>query len=128
MLKTKNFSLETDKYLQCQCGHKDCDKPAVLQVVLNAIQKIRDDLGEPMTITSGGRCKHHPNEIYKSKPGDHQKCYAVDVKCRTKTLETKLKVLAGRHGATRVAGSAEDGFVHLAFTPTTRTDVPTWLY
>ena len=43
-------------------------------------------------------------------------------------LETKLKVIAGRHGATRVAGSAEDGFIHIAFTPTTRTDVPTWLY
>ena len=43
-------------------------------------------------------------------------------------METKLKVLAGRHGATRVAGGHEDGFVHLAWTETDRRDVPTWEY
>jgi hypothetical protein len=81
-----------------------------------------------MTITSGGRCPNHPDELAKDYPGDHQKRKAVDVKCRRKSLETKLKVLAGRYGATRVAGSAEDGFVHLAWTETKRTDVPTWSY
>jgi len=37
-------------------------------------------------------------------------------------------VLAGRHGATRVAGSYEDGFIHVAWKPIVRRDVPTWEY
>jgi len=128
MIKTKNFNLESDPKLACTCGHKDCDQRAVRPWVLDKLQLIRDDLGKPMVITSGGRCPNHPNEINKLKPGDHQFCLAVDVRCRERSLETKLKVLAGRHGATRVAGGAYCGFVHIAWTITDRKDVPTWIY
>jgi hypothetical protein len=127
-ISTKNFNPVDDPKLCCTCGHPECDKRSVKQLVLDRVQSIRDDLGLPMVITSGGRCPFHQNEIHKSKPGDHQECYAVDVSCISKEHETKLKVLAGRWGATRVAGSYEDGFVHIAFTPTDRRDVPTWVY
>lgn len=127
-IKTKNFSPETDPKLICTCGHPGCDRRSVDQETLNQVQLVREDLGEPMHITSGGRCSHHPNEVTKKAPGDHQKCKAVDVECLDELMETKLKVLAGRHGATRVAGGAYCGFVHIAWTETDRTDVPTWSY
>lgn len=128
MIWTTNFHPDTDPKLKCTCGHPDCDQRSVKQSVLNKVQSIRDDLKLPMVINSGGRCPHHLNEVRKTKPGDHQLCEAVDIECDTEEMETKLKVLAGRHGATRVAGSAEDGFVHMAWTETDRTDVPTWRY
>lgn len=128
MIKTKNFNPETDPKLCCTCGHPDCDQRSVDQPTLDNVQLIRDDLGQPMVITSGGRCPNHVNERNKLKPGDHQLCKTVDVQCRERTLETKLKVLAGRHGATRVAGGAYCGFVHIAWTETDRVDVPTWVY
>ena len=128
MISTKNFNPNTDPKLRCTCRHRLCDKRSVDQLTLDNLQKIRDDLGEPIIITSGGRCPNHPNEIFKKSPGDHQKCRAVDVKCTSEELETKLKVLAGRHGATRVAGGAYCGFVHIAWTDTARADVPTWSY
>lgn len=128
MLRTKNFSLETDKMLQCQCGHEKCDKPILDRNVLIRLQSIRDDLGMPMQITSGARCKYHPIEASKTKPGSHFHCIAVDIACDSKQMETKLKVLAGRHGATRVAGTHEDGFIHMDWSDTTRKDVPTWSY
>lgn len=128
MAKTKNFNPKYDKKLRCTCGHKDCDKREVDQETLDRLQLVRDDLAKPMTVTSGGRCPYHPNEANKAKAGDHQKCKAVDIACDSVELETKLKVLAGRHGATRVAGGAYCGFVHLAWTETDRTDVPTWSY
>lgn len=127
-LNTANFHPDTDKKLLCTCGHPDCDRRSVNQFTLDRVQRIRDDLGQPMTITSGGRCQNHPNEVSKRKPGDHYEQYAVDVACDNTQLETKLKVLAGRHGATRVAGGAYCGFVHIAWTDTDRTDVPTWTY
>ena len=128
MISTSNFNPSTDPKLLCTCGHPDCDQRSVDQPTLNQVQLIRDDLNQSMTITSGGRCPNHPNEVTKDEPGDHQKLTSVDVRCRSLKMETKLKVLAGRHGATRVAGSAKDGFVHMAWTATTRTDVPTWGY
>lgn len=127
-IATDNFHPDSDKKLKCTCGHPECDKRSVNQETLDQVQKVREDLGIPMVVTSGGRCPFHPNEVHKAKPGDHQKQYAVDVACVSKEHETKLKVLAGRHGATRVAGSFEDGFVHMAWTPTDRKDVPTWGY
>ena len=128
MIKTKNFNPITDPKLLCTCNHPECDKRSVEQWVLDKVQMVREDIKQPMTITSGGRCKLHPSEVRKSKAGDHQLGMAVDVACKDPQHETKLKVLAGRYGATRVAGGWEDGFVHLAWTETDRTDVPTWSY
>ena len=131
MIKTKNFNPDTDPKLLCTCGHPDCDKRSVDQKTLKQVQLVRDDLGEGMIIMSGGRCLNHPDEVAKTARGiigDHPLCVAVDVRCNSKSLETKLKVLAGRHGATRVAGSAKAGFIHMAWTETNRRDVPTWSY
>ena len=126
MIGTNNFSEESDPKLLCTCGHKDCDNRAVNQVALNKLQMIRDDINQPMIITSGGRCSNHPNEVNKTKPGDHQKCMAVDVLYKTEVQRNKLMVLAGRHGATRVA--AGKGFVHIAWTHTYDRSVPSWTY
>lgn len=128
MIKTKNFHPARDKKLKCTCGHTDCDQRSVSQEALDNAQRMRDDLGSPLTINSGGRCPNHPNEIYKRVPGDHQACMAIDFACDNTMMETKIKVLAGRYDATRVAGGAYCGFVHVAWTDTDRTDVPTWAY
>lgn len=125
---TDNFHPTTDPKLLCTCKHPECDRRSVTQETLDHVQAIRNDLGQPMSVTSGGRCSHHKDEFKKDAPGDHQKRTTVDIACDNVQLETKLKVLAGRHGATRVAGGAYCGFVHMAWTETSRTDVPTWGY
>jgi uncharacterized protein YcbK (DUF882 family) len=125
-ISTNNFHPDADPKLLCTCGHPECDLRSVDQSTLNQVQRIRDDLGSPMTIISGGRCQHHPDEVRKASPGDHQKCKAVDVFYGDNATKTKLMVLAGRHGATRVA--AGKNFVHMAWTETERRDVPTWEY
>ena len=126
MIKTDNFNPATDKKLLCTCGHPECDKRSVNQFTLDKIQLVRDDYGRPMSVTSGGRCSNHPNEVTKNKPGDHQKMYAVDIRYKTVLERNKLMVLAGRHGATRVAYGRS--FVHMAWTPTADKSVPTWTY
>lgn len=128
MVSTLNFNPSTDPKLLCTCGHPQCDKRSVNQSTLDHVQLIRNDYNKSMVITSGGRCPHHPNEVTKKSPGDHQLQYAIDVACDNELDETRLKVLAGRHGATRVAGGVYCGFVHMAWTPTDRKDVPTWSY
>ena len=126
MIYTKNFNPEDDIKLLCTCGHPDCDKRSVNQFTLDHVQRVRDDYGQPMVITSAGRCPNHPNEVTKDAPGDHQKQYAVDVHYGNILERNKLMVLAGRHGATRVAYGKT--FVHMAWTPTRDRSVPTWEY
>lgn len=128
MISTNNFNPKTDPKILCTCGHPLCDKRSVNQYSLDNLQRIREDLGLPMVVSSGGRCPYHPDEAKKVQPGDHQKCYAIDILCSNEIMETKLKVLAGRHGATRVAGNYEVGFVHIAWTPTEDKSVPSWVY
>ena len=128
MISTKNFNPAIDKKLLCTCGHPNCDQRSVDQETLDSVQLIREDINRSMMVTSGGRCPNHPNELRKANPGDHQLMKAVDVACDDELYETKLKVLAGRHGATRVAGGAYCGFVHMAWTETDSTSVPTWGY
>lgn len=126
MIQTKNFNPTTDPKLLCTCGHPNCDKRSVNQFALNQVQRVRDDYGQPMTITSGGRCPYHPHEVRKARPGDHQQQFAVDVAYNNVLQRNKLMVLAGRHGATRVAWGKN--FVHMAWTPTKDRSVPTWEY
>lgn len=128
MIKTDNFNPDTDPKLLCTCEHPECDQRSVDQSTLDQVQRIREDLDRAMTVTSGGRCPDHPDELAKDEPGDHQLCKGIDIECHDEMHETKLKVLAGRHGATRVAGGAYCGFVHLAWTTPARADVPTWSY
>ena len=130
MIKTKNFNPKTDPKLLCTCGHPKCDRRSVDQHTLNNAQLIRDDIDLPMLITSGGRCAYHPNEVNKSKPGDHQKCKGIDVRYKTVVERNKLMALAGRHGATRVAEGTINGisFVHMAWSDTGDRSVPSWTY
>lgn len=127
--KTKNFNVNTDPKLACTCGDPRCHKPVVTQETLERAQLMRDDIGQSLIITSGARCPFHPDEQGREAgSGDHQKRRTLDFKCDNQELETKIKVLAGRYGATRVAGTYKDGFVHVSWTPTRRKDVPTWSY
>ena len=79
MISTLNFHPDTDPKLLCTCGHPECDKRSVSQLVLEWAQIIREDAGRPLTITSGGRCPNHPSEIHRTTPADHQNCVAVDI-------------------------------------------------
>ena len=125
-IKTNNFNPITDVKLLCTCGHPDCDKRSVKQWVLDRVQLVRDDANRPLTITSGGRCPHHEDELHRSKPADHQNCVCVDVFYATVKERNELMVLAGRHGATAVA--AGKNFVHMAWRIVADKRVRTWEY
>ena len=113
MIQTKNFNPDSDKKLICTCGKILCDKRSVSQFVLNKIQLIRDDLNHPLSITSGGRCQYHSNELHRTKPADHQKCQAVDVSVTGGEMRGKLVKLGLAYGFNAI-GIAKS-FVHLGY-------------
>ncbi len=111
MIQTKNFNPESDRKLICTCGHILCDKRSVSQFVLNKIQLIREDLNQPLSITSGGRCQYHQNEAHRTTPADHQLCQAVDVAVSGGVMRAKLVKLGLTYGFNAI-GVAKT-FVHL---------------
>lgn len=124
MIKTKNFSPETDPKLLCTCGHSSCDQRSVDQATLNRLQVVRDKLG-PLSVTSGGRCPHHPDEIRRTKPADHQKGKAVDVKCNG--YNRGLIIAAGIKAGFNAIGVAKT-FVHLGHRPDEERELVMWVY
>ena len=125
-IQTENFNPETDPKLLCTCGHWSCDERSVDQPTLDKVQLVRNDANRSLTITSGGRCPNHPDEVHRSKPADHQNCVVVDVLYSTVKERNELMVLAGRHGATAVA--AGSNFVHMAWRIVPDARVRTWEY
>lgn len=122
--RTQNFNVKTDPRIVCCCGHPDCDKRSVKQRVLNRVQMIRGEANRPLTITSGGRCPNHPDEVHRTKPADHQNCVGVDIKVNNGLERMEIVRLGMKYGATAI-GVAKT-FVHLGW----RKDSPEvmWTY
>ena len=124
MIQTKNFNPKTDPKLLCTCGHKDCDQRSVNKETLKKLQLVRGWLNMPMTVTSGGRCPNHPDEVHRTKPADHQKGIGVDVLYRSEKEKNLIMMYGVRAGFTAIA--AGKNFVHLGNRP--QLHLTTWSY
>ena len=114
MIKTLNFHPDTDPKLLCTCGHADCHQPSVSQETLNMAQGGRDILAHGLTVTSGGRCSYHPNEMHRTTPADHQKGNGIDVKVNGSTRGNVVN--AGIEAGFNAIGVAKT-FVHWGYRP-----------
>lgn len=126
MIKTENFNPDNDPKLLCTCGHINCDKRSVSQEHLDRVQKTREKLGHSLSVTSGGRCPNHPNEVKRSTPADHQKQQGCDVAVTGATRGNVVN--AGVQSGCNAIGVAKT-FVHLGY----RADLPKghitmWVY
>ena len=62
----------------CRCG--ECVPTNLMMPdFLDGLDAIRDELGEPMVVTSGYRCPLHPIEARKLAPGPHQTGLAANI-------------------------------------------------
>jgi len=76
------------------------------------LQKIREEFGKPMRITSGYRHPTHPVEARKQRSGgEHTQGMCCDVACDNGADRFRLVQLALKHGITRIG--IANGFIHL---------------
>ena len=61
---------------RCKCG---CGVVEMDPAFVATLQRIRNEFGGPMPISSGYRCPKHPVEARKRKPGAHAKGLAADI-------------------------------------------------
>ena len=124
MIQTKNFNPKSDLKLLCTCGHEDCDKRSVNQETLDKLQLLRGWFNSPMTVTSGGRCPNHPDEVHRTTPADHQNCIGVDIHYYSETEKNLIMMYGVKAGFTAIA--AGKNFVHLGNRP--QLHLTTWSY
>jgi hypothetical protein len=126
MIQTRNFNPKIDTKLLCTCGHELCDQRSVSQEHLNRMQVAREIDGNAWSVTSGGRCPYHPDELDRTTPADHQNCVGMDVRCNG---ATRGNIMIAAYMAGCNAFGVANTFVHLGFraeTPPGHTTL--WVY
>jgi len=80
---TTNFRLSE---FYCPC----CGKAKISTALPRLLQQIRDEVGEPLTISSGYRCAKHNAEVGGVPNSDHTKGLAVDIPISESALRYRL--------------------------------------
>lgn len=74
----KNWKNFKEHELVCShCGEFNPNQE--FQLLMNRVQQMRNELGFPMSVSSGYRCKDHPIEKAKSVAGQHS-IAAIDLR------------------------------------------------
>lgn len=97
---------------ECKCG---CRQNEIRDELINVLQEIRTAAGVPMPISSGYRCKHHPVEAAKSKPGTHQLGLAADIAV-SRAAAFKINKAAAQNEKVTALGWSQKGntrFIHI---------------
>ena len=110
---TENFKLSE---FACKCGN--CEN--LINVgFIQALQKLRDEYGKPLTITSGYRCPAHNAVVGGAKHSYHMKGLAADIAVTGASERYQIVKRAIELGVFGGIGISS-GFVHLDI----RTSVP----
>ena len=101
------FNTTTDPKLKCSC----CDADEINIGFLLTLDAIREDVDEPLVITSGYRCPDYNERISKTgRDGPHTTGFAADISCSDSIKRMKIVKSAVNNGC-RV-GIAKS-FVHV---------------
>ena len=110
----KNFDI--DEFACSHCGKNEIDPK-----VIDLAQKIRDQFGKPMAVTSGYRCPDHPAEKSKMQPGTHARGIAVDVAVSHKDARELTRIILDLDvGGVGINQKGSGRFVHFDLDPTRR--------
>lgn len=102
-------------FTQAEFKCKHCGKCEMDQAFLDKINKLREEYGQSLVVTSGYRCPEHPAERIKvGKSGMHTTGKAADFAVEGANAQ-RLLMLALQHGFTGVGVQQKGGgrFIHL---------------
>lgn len=78
LMDWNNIRYFTKAELACRCG-KCGGKEQMDEAFVMQLDRLRERLDRPLTITSGYRCPLHPEEAKKDHPGAHANGTAADI-------------------------------------------------
>jgi zinc D-Ala-D-Ala carboxypeptidase len=110
MKDTKNFKASE---FACPC----CGLNNMSQIMIDALQKIRDRVGVPMRINSGSRCSDRNKKDGGKPDSAHLKGFAVDIAVPKAASGLRYSIIAYalQEGIKRIG--IGDNFIHLDIDP-----------
>ena len=93
----------------CKCG---CDRSHVEPSLVEALDRLRKDIGKPVAITSGFRCADHNRSVGGRTNSAHTKGMAADIKVGSSDYRHDVLEAIFRIGLFNRVGIAKD-FVHI---------------
>ena len=103
---SKNFSRSE---FECSCG---CGLDDVSVELVELLQEIRDEIEEPIAITSACRCKEHNEAVGGAKKSQHLLGTAADIVVRACTPDYVYQHIDNKHPDTFGLGKYRS-FVHV---------------
>lgn len=97
MLDWSKYPNFTEDEFRCNCG---CGRADMQPEFMEKLQALRTEYGQGITVNDGGgfRCRNHPDELKKSKPGTHPQGKAADLRTLDGATKYEIKRLAYKHG------------------------------
>ena len=71
------FKYFTREEFACKCG---CSGNGIQDDFIAFLDELREMCGFAFHVNSGWRCKNHPDEVKKDKPGMHNTGWAADIR------------------------------------------------
>jgi uncharacterized protein YcbK (DUF882 family) len=108
------------KEFECKCKDKNCEgklpQMRMNPTLIQALNRIREELGKPIRVTSAFRCTAHNKAVGGVAHSTHRTGYAADIQCEDMV---KLLELVEAEKEFRGIGVAKT-FIHVDVRPTPR--------
>lgn len=112
---------------ECNCKDKDClgkqPRLRMSQTLLEALDRIREEMGQPLVVTSGFRCKKHNAVIGGALNSRHVHGDAADIRPasgKAEDLDLLFEVCKKEAAIVGLGDGRRKGFVHVDCRPGTR--------
>lgn len=105
----------------CKCKDRNCSgKPQNLQInpiLVQALNRVRVELGSPIIVTSGIRCAEHNASVGGAAASKHLQGIAVDVTCNN--VDKLLQLLLAENSLTGIGDGTDlkRPFIHVDVRP-----------
>lgn len=117
---TTNTSFFTSEEFACKCKNMNCEgkppKLAMQSTLVQALNRVREEFGKPITVTSGYRCPAHNKAIGGSPKSQHMMGTAVDIQPasgKKEDLERLYQLCLEEKAFTGVGDGRKKRFVHV---------------
>ena len=119
----KHEKIELSKHFNssefiCHCKHSECQDQMISKELINRLEKIREEIGQPLRITSAFRCAQYQADLRKTGiltakgKSTHELGDAADISCPV-PIDDLLKISAKQFSSIGIAKN----FLHCDLRP-----------